>query len=230
MNKPLNQSGLGVRFGSDKDKHFTVCEKSGTAARTRLKGETVLAHAEEFEFKNVQTLLNKNQSVFIQDPVGLIVKSFGLNRHCFSDSIRTTRSFDGKGWLLTLNPAVFRGIPLMHPFRQPHQVDVSRRSCFDLTDNVTGTISYKSKDGSVMALLLHLLTNVRVAHKNHWTRGFLTDTKEFVLLIPGNSGHNFAIAVGIIMRLDEKIVMRQFQECSLDVERAIRIGHYLESN
>ena len=72
--------------------------------------------------------------------------------------------------------------------------------------------------------------NVRVAHKDHWTRGFLTDTKELVMLMPGNSEHNFAVVVGIIMRIDEKIVMRQFHECSLVVERAIRIGHYLESN
>jgi hypothetical protein len=230
MDKSLNQSGLGVRLGSEKNKLFSVCEKTGTAAQTRLKGEHILALDEDFMFQNVQTLLNKNRSVFLQDPIGLIVKSFGLNRHCFCDSIRTRRSVEGSGWLSTLNPGVFRGIPLMHPYRQPHQVDISRRSCFDLSANGPGVIAYKTRDGSVMALLLHLLMNVRVAHKNHWTREFLTDTKELVMLLPGNSEHNFAVAVGIIMRIDEKIVMRQFHECSLVVERAIRIGHYLESN
>ena len=230
LDKPLNRSGLGVRFGTEKNRKFSVCEKSGPAARTRLNGENILALEEDFLFGNVQTLLNKNRSVFIADPVGLIVKSFGINRHCFSDSIRTRRSVDGNGWLSSLNPAVFHGIPLMHTFRQPHQVDASRRSCFDLAKAGTGSISYKSRDGSVMALLLHLLTNVRVSHKNHWTKDFLNDTKEFVLLIPGNTEHTCAVAVGVIMRLDEKIVMRQFRECSLVVERAIRIAHCIESN
>ena len=81
-----------------------------------------------------------------------------------------------------------------------------------------------------MALLLQLLMNVRVAHKSHWTQPFLTDTKEFVMLIPGNKEHTFAIAVGVVMQLDEKIVMRQFHECTQEVDRAILIGHFLDSN
>jgi len=76
---------------------------------------------------------------------------------------------------------------------------------------------------------LHLLMNVWVAHKNHWTRPFLKDTKEFVMLIPGNKEHTFAIAVGVVMRLDEKIVMRQFHHTQ-EIDRAIRIGHFLDSN
>ena len=63
-----------------------------------------------------------------------------------------------------------------------------------------------------MALVLHLLMNVRAAHRNHWTRGFLTDTKEFVLLIPGDSKQNFGIAVAVVFRLNEKIVMRQLHD------------------
>ena len=81
-----------------------------------------------------------------------------------------------------------------------------------------------------MALLLHLLTNVRLAHKNHWTKGYLAVTKEFVLLIPGNSEQTFGIAVAVVMRLEEKIVMRQFNERTHKVDRPIRIGHILESN
>jgi hypothetical protein len=81
-----------------------------------------------------------------------------------------------------------------------------------------------------MALLLHLLINVRVAHKNHWTKGFLTDMKEFVLLIPGNSQQNSAIAVSVVIQLKEKIVLRQFHESTLEVDQPVCIGHFLESN
>jgi hypothetical protein len=81
-----------------------------------------------------------------------------------------------------------------------------------------------------MALMLHLLINVRVVHRNHWTKGFLTDTKEFVLLIPGNREQTFGIAVAVVYRLHEKILMRQLHESSLDVDNPIRIGHLLESN
>jgi hypothetical protein len=52
---------------------------------------------------------------------------------------------------------------------------------------------------------------------------FLKDTKEFVLLIPGNSEHTFAISVAVVMRVDEKIGMRQFSENSLEVERPMRV-------
>jgi hypothetical protein len=223
-------SGLGVRLGSEKNKEYTVCEKSSSAARIRLQDESVVANEEEFSFTHVQTLLNKNRSVFLADPITLLVESFGLNRLCFCDSIQTRRLVDGHGWISTLNPAVFHNISLMHPFRQIYQVEIPRRSTFDIDVNTPTNVSYRSRDGSVMALLLHLLINVRVAHKNHWTKGFLTDTKEFVLLIPGDSEQNFAIAVSVVMRLKEKIVMRQFNESTLEVDQPICIGHFLESN
>ncbi len=225
----MNLSGLGVRFGSEKNKQFTVCEKSGATAKSRLKTEVILAHSEDFYFTNVQTLLNKNRSVFVGDPIGLIIQSFGLNQQFFIDSIETNRAADDVGWLLTLKREIFRDIPLLHKYRQPHKVDISRRLCFDLVSNDSGYTAYGSSDGSVMALLLHILMNVRVAHKNHWTHPFLKDTKEFVMLIPGNKEHTFAIAVGVVMRLDEKIVMRQFYHTQ-EIDREIQIGHFLESN
>jgi hypothetical protein len=52
---------------------------------------------------------------------------------------------------------------------------------------------------------------------------FLKDTNEFVLLIPGNSEQNFAISLAVVMRVHEKICMRQFSENSLEVERPIRV-------
>jgi hypothetical protein len=55
---------------------------------------------------------------------------------------------------------------------------------------------------------------------------FLKDTKYFVLLIPGNSAQTFAVAVGVMIGLDEQIVMPQFSEQSLQVDRPIRIGHF----
>jgi hypothetical protein len=54
--------------------------------------------------------------------------------------------------------------------------------------------------------------------------------KEFVLLIPGNREQTFGIAVAVVYRLHEKILMRQLHESSLDVDNTIRIGHLLESN
>jgi hypothetical protein len=230
VEKVLNFSGLGVRFGSEKNKEFSVCDKSGSSAQSRLNDESLLSYDDDFTYMQTQTLLNKNRSFFIPDPIGFIVQSFGLNRQCFSDSIRTRRSTDGQGWLSTLHPSVFKNVSLVHPFQQLHQVEVARRSTFDVKFNTPSNVCYRSRSGSIMALLLHLLINVRVVHKNHWTKGCLTNTKEFVLLIPGNSEQNFAIAVGVILRLDEKIVMRQFVESSLVVEKPIRIGHFLESN
>jgi hypothetical protein len=137
---------------------------------------------------------------------------------------------DGTGWLSTLNPSIFQGIPLIHPFQQIANVNIPRRCAFDVKDNTSSHLSYHSREGSVMALLLHLLINIRLAHRNHWTKGFLTDTKEFVLLIPGNSDQTFGIAVAVVYRLDEKILMRQLHDSTLEVDRPIRIGHLLESN
>jgi hypothetical protein len=56
---------------------------------------------------------------------------------------------------------------------------------------------------------------------------FLKQTKEFVLLIPGNSEKTYARAIGVVIRVEEKIVLRQFSETSNEVERPIRIGHFM---
>ena len=219
-----------MRFGSERNKKFTVCEKTSSTAQVRLQQEGVLSHDEDFSFSVVQTMLNRNKSVFLADPIGLIVDTFGLNRSCFVDSIRTTRSSDGTGWLSRLNPGIFKNIPLIHPFRQMSEVNIPRRCTFEVKENTELNLSYHSREGSVMALLLHLLMNVRLAHRNHWTKGYLTDTKEFVLLIPGNIDQTFGIAVAVVYRLDEKILMRQLHSSTLAVDKPIRIGHLLESN
>jgi hypothetical protein len=226
----LNFSGLRVRFGSDRNKKFTVCEKTGSTAQVRLQQETIVSHEDDFCYSQVQTLLNKNKSLFLSDPIGFIVDAFGINRHCFVDSIRTIRSRDGTGWLSTLNPSLFKDVPLIHPFQQISNVHIPRRCSFDVKHNTPSNVCYHSKEGSVMALLLHLLMNIRLAHRNHWTKGYLNDTKEFVLLIPGNKDQTFGIAVAVVYRLHEKILMRQLHSTTLEVERPIRIGHLLESN
>jgi len=226
---PLNFSGLNVRFGSFKNKEFTVCEKTSTTSRSRLESESLVAQEEDFSYLRVQTLLNKNRTVYLEDPLGIIVENFGLNRQCLGDSIRTTKSDDGRGWLSLINRRIFNGVPLEHPFVQVHRVDKARQPNFEANSNLSAgfNLSYKTKDGSAMALLLHLLFNVRVAYKNHWAMAFLKQTKEFVLLIPGNGDKTYARAIGVVVRVDEKIVLRQFSENSNEVEPPIRIGHFM---
>lgn len=196
-----------------------VCEKTNATSRSRLDSESVMSVEEDFSFLCVQNLLNKNRTVFLNDPMGLIVESFGINRKCFCDSIYSRKSDDGCGWLSTLHRRVFKGIALEQPFRQVHQVEESRQPTFNVIDNRSCAISYQTRDGSVMALLLHLLFNVRVAYKNHWAMKFLKQTKEFILLVPGN--------VGVVFRVDEKIDMQQFSASSVEVKRPIRIGHFM---
>lgn len=58
-------------------------------ARLPLDVESIISQEEDFLFLCVQTLLNKNRTVLIKDPVGLIVVCLGLNRHCFNDAIQT---------------------------------------------------------------------------------------------------------------------------------------------
>jgi hypothetical protein len=222
---PLTFSGLKVRFGSLKNKEFTVCEKTTPTSRSRMESESLIAQEEDFSYLRVQTLLNKNRTVYLEDPLGLIVDSLGLNRECLGDSIRSGKSNDGCGWLSFINRRIFNGVPLEHPFVQVHKVDKARQPNFDANSNVS--LSYKTRDSSVMSLLLHLLFNVRVAYRNHWAMKFLKQTKEFVLLIPGNSEKTYARAIGVVIRVEEKIVLRQFSETSNEVERPIRIGHFM---
>ena len=142
VQSPMDFAGLAVRFGSDKNKVFTVCEKVSSVARTHLLDESILACKDDFSFTEVQRLLNKNRTLFLSDPIGVIVDSFGLDRKCFCDSIRTKKTTDGHGWLSMLNPVVFKNTTLVHPFRQIHQVEVCRRSNFDVVENTPSNVSY----------------------------------------------------------------------------------------
>jgi hypothetical protein len=70
--------------------------------------------------------------------------------------------------------------------------------------------AYGSRFGARMAMILHLLLNVRMMEGDHWSLQFLHRAKEIVLLLPMTKNNATMVAVGV-MYLDRsnKAMFRQ---------------------
>ena len=151
--------GLKLRFTSDENLKFNVKKKTTVGQRKQLSEESIFSMDFVVTSKNVQTLLNKNRSLIVD--IAFVSAVFKIDPSSLRSSIRVESV--GLGYSAYVDQSLFEKVKsLRYQVRQVRQID-QVKSCrqpqlYKLPGNVA---SYNSKSSAVMALLLHLLTNVK---------------------------------------------------------------------
>jgi hypothetical protein len=96
-----------------------------------------------------------------------------------------------------------------HRIKQLDQISGGRCPIFDQVDN-EDCLAYGSKSTAVMALLLHLLFNVRRKGGSSWTFRKLKNTKELVVVVPITKNMTTLEVVGTVFRADNKVGTKVF--------------------
>ena len=197
-----------VRMTSKANFTFNVKPKV-TATQIRDMGEeTVHSAAHDIDFGFVQILLNSNKYLFLEDPIDELSRYFRVSKQKFIQSIEVRES--GGGFLPILDMNAFEAIRLDAKFLQISEIGVNRRPRVDVGNATLNDWNYQSRNGAILALFLHCITNVHLRHGNHWSIEYLHDTKEIILLLPATQGLDTATAVGTFFRnTDENIRFRQ---------------------
>jgi hypothetical protein len=174
--------GLKLRFTSDENLKFNVKRKTTAAQRKQLSEETVYSMDYMVSSKNIQVLLNKNRSLVID--ITFVAAIFKIEPASLRSAIRVESV--GNGFAAYINQSVFEKVrSLRYQVRQVRQIDQVKACRQPQLDLLPGsTAAYHSKSSAVMALLLHLLTNVKRKTGKSWTFQTLRDTRELILIVP----------------------------------------------
>ena len=186
---------------------FNVKPKLTTTQLRDLEEETVHSAAQDVEFGVVQILLNSNKYLFLEDPVDELSRYFRVSKQKFIQSIEVRSK--GDGFIPFLGRDAFEAIRLDSKFLQISEIGINRRPLVNVGNVTDKEWNYQSRNGAILALFVHCITNVHLRHGNHWSIEYLRDTKEIVLLPPATMGLDTASAVGIFFRnTDENIRFR----------------------
>jgi hypothetical protein len=205
---PSRYCSNNVRMTSKSNFLFNVKPKTTITQISDLEKEKVHFASNDVDFNAVQVLLNSNKYLFLEDPIDELSRYLRISRSSFIECIDVRKK--GSGFLPFLDVAAFDDVRLDSRFSQLSEVDISRRPVVDINNSSADGWSYKSKNGAVLALFVHCISNVHLRHGNHWAIEYLQDTKEVVLLLPITKGLDTAAAVGTFFRTcDENIRFRQ---------------------
>jgi hypothetical protein len=174
--------GLKLRFTSDENLKFNIKKKTTAAQRKQLSEETIFSSDYIISSKNVQVLLNKNRSLVID--IAFVSSVFQIEQSVLRSSIRVESV--GGGYAAYIDQSVFEKVKsLRYQVRQVRQIDQVKPCRQPQLYLLPGKVlAYTSKSSAVMALLLHLLTNVKRKTGKSWTFQTLKDTRELILIVP----------------------------------------------
>jgi hypothetical protein len=205
---PSKYCSNNVRMTSRANFIFNVKPKVTATQIRDLEEESVHSAVHDIDFGVVQVLLNSNKYLFLEDPIDELARYFRVSKQKFIQSIEVRHK--GDGFIPFLETEAFAAVRLDSAFLQVSEIGVSRRPMVDVGDTSCDGWNYQSRNGAILALFVHCITNVHLRHGNHWAIEYLHDTKEFVLLLPATSGLDTASAVGTFFRnVDENIRFRQ---------------------
>ena len=73
--------------------------------------------------------------------------------------------------------------------------------------------NYGSRNGAILALFLHCITNVHLRHAEHWSIEYHCYTRELLVLLPATKGLDTGAIVGALYRnTDDKVCLRQISK------------------
>jgi hypothetical protein len=202
--------GLRARFPNAANLEFNVVKKKTVPQKKALDDEQVLANEETMSVEAIQTLLTKNRSLAITDPLGFAADYCQLSRDVLKSAIMVSEC--ASGFSAVINTSVFDYL-IFRNIRQISDMKPERRPVYDLKQRTTiynvelatseETWFYKTRSGAVISMLLHLLLNVQPRSGVSWSLKYLVDTKELILLVPSGVAGTMEV-VGVIFRQDNK--------------------------
>ena len=205
-----------VRMTSKTNFLFNVKPKVTSTQIRDLEEEIVHLADHDIDFSLVQVLLNSNKYLFLEDPIDELSLYFRVSKQKFIQSIEVKHK--GDGFIPFLSMEAFEAVRLDSKFLQISEIGVSHRPVVDVMDTRCFEWNYKSRNGAILALFVHCISNVHLRHGNHWAIEYLQDTKEIVLLLPVTKGLDTASAVGTFFRNcgDDNIRFRQItKQCKV---------------
>jgi hypothetical protein len=188
---------------------FSVIEKASRSQIDAMEKETVHFELPGVEFDKVQVLLNSNKYLHVSDPIGDLASYFGSSKEAMVRAIQVR--VKGQGFIPYLDPSFFTAVKLDSRYQQIDKVRVNRRPIIDVLNSSIRGWSYRSRNGAIMALFLHCISNVHLRHANHWSIDYLRNTKELIILLPLTMKQDTTAAVAAVYRCntDNNLRLRQ---------------------
>jgi hypothetical protein len=188
----LEAYGLRARYPNAANLIFNVAKKSSVAQRRTLNDEKMVSCEEVITVADIQTLMTKNKTLAITDPMEFVATAFQVTRSQLKEAITVHRS--GTGYFALIDRSVLDDVNLVRRVRQISDVREARRPVYKLKDrrpvyDLESGLSrqnwlYDSQNDAVVSLLLHLLMNVQFRDGTSWTFKYLKNTKEVIILVP----------------------------------------------
>jgi hypothetical protein len=203
-----------LRFTSDENLKFNVKKKISISQQKLLRDETVFSMAVDITSKHIQVLLNKNRSLVID--VEFVASVFKVEPAALRRAIQVEQV--GNGFAASIDVSIFQRVrALRFQVRQPKQMDQVKTCRCPSLDRLAGEeYFYRSQASAVMALLVHLLMNVRRRSGKSWTFPMLKHTKELVLVVPVSKNMTTLEVTCVLFRLDKPegttVMCRYFDE------------------
>ena len=199
-------------------------KKTTVGQQKQLTEETIFSMDCIVTSKNVQTLLNKNQSLIVD--IAFVSAVFKIEPSSLRSSIRVESV--GQGYSAYVDQSVFEKVksPISGTTGPPNRPGkkLSSTTALKLPGNVA---AYNSKSSAVMALLLHLLTNVKRKTGKSWTFASLKNMKELVLMVPVSRNNTTMQVTATLFRQeysDGVKVMRHYLSCNGKAEPAFIVA------
>ena len=213
--------GLEVYMANEKNYVFNVKEQS----QKKLDAVPIHLFENRFEFGDVQILLNKNHFLAMREPICVAAEYLRIEPPQLVNALTTFQTSSG-GWMATVDEALMNTLPIEKGFVSILRTKVSRRPLVGMKRSDQDLWCYETEGMAIWAIVLHILFNVRMTFKNHWCKRFLTNTKEFALLLPVTPTFDKCIVVCVVYRSGGKIFLKQFQKHNCQAMPPVSIGKF----
>jgi hypothetical protein len=174
-----------------------------------MEKEVVHFDSVSVDYSKTQVLLNSNKYLLVTDPVGELAKYLRWTKPEMIKLIR--QRSNGDGYIAELDESTFSKVRLDVGFKQILEVSINRRPVIDLLNSTTDNWSYRSRNGAILALFVHCITNLHLRMCEHWSIDYLLNTKELLILLPVTREQDTASVIGALYRSadDDRIRIRQ---------------------
>lgn len=181
--------------------------KKTNTAKDRKDYKEYVVHAMQatFSLGKVQTLLVKGSYIPVKDPLHFVATHLSVTLDFLEDIISVKRT--QRGYVPHLKPGSLDTHGLSVKYKNLITTNLHRRPLVDIKNKGLTMWAYRSRLGARMAMMLHLLINIRMQEGNHWSSDFLELSKEIVLLLPLSKNCETMVAVGVIYMTDANLAM-----------------------
>jgi hypothetical protein len=189
----------------DNNKGLLKKKKGTITTKDRKDYDDYVPHAirSNYSLDKAQTLLVKGYYIAVTNPLHFVATHLCVCTQDLENAIGVKRATNRNGYIPFLRKGALDNVGLSAKYKEILMMDKHRRPLVDCRNTSVTKWSYRSRFGARMAMILHLLTNVRIMEGNHWSSDFLEQAKEIVLLLPMTTKCETMVAVGIIYLTDK---------------------------